>query len=160
VKIINNQCIQHGKIRIILALNQTKYILLDRSAGKSELVQLCKDLGITSIAYSPLENGILTGKYNVNNPPSDIRSWRYNKTCLKKIELLIDEFKATGMTNWKNSGAGTIKLAENHGYCPNTWGKGCNQSRGECWSNGMEFNTGRGQPARSIERSSAALSIR
>ena len=77
------------KHHIPLASNQVKYSLLDRHPERSGLVELCKKLDITIIAYSPLEKGILTGKYTPNNVPSDFRSWRYNKTYLTKIEPLL-----------------------------------------------------------------------
>jgi len=93
-----DQLNKHG---IPLASNQVKFSLLDRGPDQSGLVTLCKDLGITIIAYSPLEIGILTGKYDVNNPPSDIRSWRYNRNYLKKVEPLLNKLKEIGM---KNSG--------------------------------------------------------
>lgn len=77
---------KHG---IPLASNQVKYSLLNRHPEKSGLVDLCKKLEITIIAYSPLEKGMLTGKYMPNNLPTGFRSWRYNKTYLIKIETLL-----------------------------------------------------------------------
>jgi aryl-alcohol dehydrogenase-like predicted oxidoreductase len=84
---------KHG---ISLASNQIRYSLLHRQPDQNGLVQLCKKLGITIIAYSPLEKGILTGKYTVNNIPSGIRSWRYNQTYLERIEPLINTLKEVG----------------------------------------------------------------
>lgn len=77
---------KHG---IPLASNQIKYSLLDRRPENRGLVELCKKLGITIIAYSPLEKGILTGKYSLNHIPTGFRSWRYNRSYLIKIEPLI-----------------------------------------------------------------------
>src|SRR4030066_2443848 len=83
----------HG---IPLASNQVRYNLLHRRPEGNGLVQLCNKLGITVIAYSPLEKGILTGKYTVNNIPSGMRSWRYNKSYLDKIEPLIKILREIG----------------------------------------------------------------
>ena len=44
------------------ALSQVKYSVLDRSPEKSGLLQTCKDLGVTLIAHSPLQRGLLTGE--------------------------------------------------------------------------------------------------
>jgi aryl-alcohol dehydrogenase-like predicted oxidoreductase len=85
-----------AKHQIPLASNQVKYSLLDRRPEKSGLVDLCKKLGITIIAYSPLEKGILTGKYSPMNLPKGYRSWRYNRTFLTKIQPLLDELHAIG----------------------------------------------------------------
>ncbi len=81
---------------IPLASNQVRYSLLDRHPERSGLVELCKKLDITIIAYSPLAKGILTGKYTPNNVPSDFRSWRYNKTYLIKIEPLLSALREIG----------------------------------------------------------------
>jgi aryl-alcohol dehydrogenase-like predicted oxidoreductase len=85
-----------SKHRIPLASNQIKYSLLDRSPEHSGLINTCHELGVSVIAYSPLESGILTGKYSLNNTPPDLRSWRYNKAYLKRIEPLIIELKSIG----------------------------------------------------------------
>ena len=84
------------KHHIPLASNQVKYSLLDRHPERSGLVELCKKLDITIIAYSPLEKGILTGKYTPNNVPSGFRSWRYNKTYLTKVEPLMNALHEIG----------------------------------------------------------------
>jgi len=84
------------KHHIPLATNQVRYSLLDHSPERSGLVELCKKLDITIIAYSPLEKGVLTGKYTPNNVPSGLRSWRYNKTYLIKIEPLMNALREIG----------------------------------------------------------------
>lgn len=50
-----------------LSANQVKYSLLDRKIESSGVLETAKELGITIIAYSPLEMGLLTGKFH-NNP--------------------------------------------------------------------------------------------
>jgi len=73
---------------IPLASNQVHYSLLNRTAEKNGLLARCKELGIRFIAYSPLEQGLLTGKYNVNNPPPGTRAGKL-MNLLPKIEPLI-----------------------------------------------------------------------
>ena len=51
---------------IVLASNQMKYSLLDRRIETNGVLDLAKQNGITIIAYSPLEQGILTGKFHQN----------------------------------------------------------------------------------------------
>jgi aryl-alcohol dehydrogenase-like predicted oxidoreductase len=87
------------KRHIPLVSNQVKYSLLDRHPERSGLVELCKKLNITVIAYSPLEKGILSGKYTPANLPPGFRSWRYNKTYLKKIEPLIGALHELSQTH-------------------------------------------------------------
>lgn len=81
---------------IPLASNQVKYSLLDRRPEKNGLVDVCHALGVTVIAYSPLEKGILTGKYTPEHLPPDDRSWRYNRYYLNKIQPLMDAIHQIG----------------------------------------------------------------
>lgn len=60
-----------------LASNQVHYSLLQRQAEKSGLLARCKELGIRLIAHSPLEMGLLTGKYGRNHLPPGNRGLRY-----------------------------------------------------------------------------------
>lgn len=50
-----------------IIVNQCEYSLLKRDNEKS-LLPHCKELGISQIAFSPLAQGILTGKYNTTIP--------------------------------------------------------------------------------------------
>jgi len=52
---------RHG---IPLASNQVKYSLLDRRIEGNGVLDAAKELGVTIIAYSPLEMGLLTGKFH------------------------------------------------------------------------------------------------
>jgi aryl-alcohol dehydrogenase-like predicted oxidoreductase len=73
---------------IPLASNQVHYSLLNRTVEKNGLLARCKELGIRLIAYSPLEQGLLTGKYNVDNRPPGTRA-RTLTNLVPKIEPLI-----------------------------------------------------------------------
>jgi aryl-alcohol dehydrogenase-like predicted oxidoreductase len=81
---------------IPLASNQVRYNLLHRQPENNGLVDLCKELGITIIAYSPLEKGILTGKYSHVNMPQGFLAWRYNKNYLNKIDPIIEASRQIG----------------------------------------------------------------
>ncbi len=62
---------RHG---IPLATNQVRYSLLHRSPEVDGVVEACRDLGITLLAYSPLEQGLLTGKYSASSMPTGKRT--------------------------------------------------------------------------------------
>ena len=47
-----------------LASNQVRYSLLDRRIETNGVLETAQELGVTIIAYSPLEQGILTGKFH------------------------------------------------------------------------------------------------
>ncbi len=54
---------------IPLASNQVHYSLLHRAPEGNGVQAACRELGVTLIAYSPLEHGLLTGKYGPGRPP-------------------------------------------------------------------------------------------
>jgi len=53
---------------IPLASNQVHYSLLHRKPEVNGVLQSCRELNVALIAYSPLEQGLLTGKYSIPNP--------------------------------------------------------------------------------------------
>ncbi len=73
---------------IPLASNQVHYSLLNRVIEKNGLLARCAELGIRVIAYSPLEMGLLTGKYSPDNPPSGNRGTRYSHLLPRIAPLL------------------------------------------------------------------------
>lgn len=73
---------------IPLASNQLHYSLLNRTVEKNGTLARCKELGIRLIAYSPLEKGLLTGKYSVETPPPGSRGRMY-PSLLPKIGPLL-----------------------------------------------------------------------
>ncbi|MFB8079959.1 L-glyceraldehyde 3-phosphate reductase [Streptomyces sp. NPDC056013] len=56
-----------------LTLHQPRYSMLDRRPEEEGLLDALDDLRIGSIAYSPLEQGLLTGRY-LNGIPEDSRA--------------------------------------------------------------------------------------
>jgi aryl-alcohol dehydrogenase-like predicted oxidoreductase len=77
---------QHG---IPLASNQVHYSLLNREVEKNGTLARCKELGIRLIAYSPLEKGLLTGKYSLESPPTGVRGGPLTIELLKKLPPVI-----------------------------------------------------------------------
>jgi aryl-alcohol dehydrogenase-like predicted oxidoreductase len=56
-----------------LASNQVQYSLLHRDPETNGVLDACRELGITLIAYMPLASGALTGKYSAATRPA---GWR------------------------------------------------------------------------------------
>jgi len=56
-----------------LATNQVHYSLLHRAPEVDGVLDTCRELGVTLLAYSPLEQGLLTGKYTPDALPSGAR---------------------------------------------------------------------------------------
>lgn len=77
---------------LTLASNQVKYSLLDRRIEENGTLDRAKDLGISIIAYSPLEQGLLTGKFHDN--PALIRDAKGPRKLQRK-------FKESGLAESK-----------------------------------------------------------
>ena len=87
-----------------LASNQVHYSLLNRGVEKKGVLARCKELGIRLIAYSPLEQGLLTGKYDAGKPPTGARGGQYAR-LLPKIQPLIKLMTTIGQDHGGKSNA-------------------------------------------------------
>jgi aryl-alcohol dehydrogenase-like predicted oxidoreductase len=101
---------------IPLASNQVHYSLLNRTVEKNGLLARCKELGIRLIAYSPLEQGLLTGKYDPNNRPPGTRA-RIPASLLSKIEPVIKLMTTIGQDR---GGKTNSQVALNWAICKGT----------------------------------------
>ncbi len=72
---------------IALASNQVEYSLLHRQPETNGLLEACRELGITLIAFQPLASGALTGKYLSGSRPKGLR--RYAPQFRRKGALAI-----------------------------------------------------------------------
>ncbi|MGO4269548.1 aldo/keto reductase [Paenibacillus sp. TAF58] len=87
---------EHG---LPLASNQVKYSLLDRRIEQNGIMETAKELGIAIIAYSPLEQGILSGKFHKNpglvKGITGPRKWTssFKQSGLQKSKPLIDHLE-------------------------------------------------------------------
>ena len=64
-----------AKYGIPLASNQVEYSLLHRQPEVDGVLDACRELGITLIAYQPLASGALTGKYSSGARPKGLRQF-------------------------------------------------------------------------------------
>jgi aryl-alcohol dehydrogenase-like predicted oxidoreductase len=75
-----------AKRGVPLATNQVEYSLTQRKPERTGLIAAARELGVTIIAYSPLDKGMLTGKYTAQNPPPGARGRLYNAKKLAALE--------------------------------------------------------------------------
>jgi aryl-alcohol dehydrogenase-like predicted oxidoreductase len=110
---------QLQKYGLPLAVNQVRYSLLDRSIEKNGILETAKELGVTIIAYTPLESGLLTGKYHKNpelleKKPSfwrarmrrNMEKSRAVVTALEEIAVQYNATAAQIALNWVISSQG------------------------------------------------------
>jgi len=85
---------------IVLASNQVRYNLLDRGIETSGVLETAKRLGVTIIAWSPLAQGLLTGRFHEDpgamSKVSGIRRMmnRLGPRTLERTRPLVDELRA------------------------------------------------------------------
>lgn len=81
---------------IPLASNQVNYSLIYRLPEENGVKATCDELGITLIAYSPIAQGSLSGKYTPENPPSGPRGRLYTSEYLTQLQPLVKRIKEIG----------------------------------------------------------------
>jgi aryl-alcohol dehydrogenase-like predicted oxidoreductase len=83
---------------IPLAVNQMRYSLITREIESNGVMAAARELDITILAYSPLAQGLLTGKYTATNSPSGARSidQRFKGAGLRKVQPLLEKLSELG----------------------------------------------------------------
>lgn len=91
-----------------LAVNQVQYSLLARQIETNGILGTARELGITLLAYSPLAQGLLTGKYDATTleTPSGARRFdrRFSKEGLEKLTPLLELLRNIGQGQSKSIG--------------------------------------------------------
>jgi aryl-alcohol dehydrogenase-like predicted oxidoreductase len=105
---------------IPLAVNQVRYSLLARKIEQIGILDTARELGVTILAYSPLAQGLLTGKYQSDRIPSGARQFdaRFKQAdTLQPVLSLLREIgenhqrtPAQVALNWLIVRGGTIPI--------------------------------------------------
>jgi aryl-alcohol dehydrogenase-like predicted oxidoreductase len=86
-----------------LAVNQVRYSLIARQVETNGILDTARDLGVTILAYSPLAQGLLTGKYTPAN--ADLVTGarrldnRFSRQGLEKLAPVIHQLQQIGKTH-------------------------------------------------------------
>ena len=98
---------------IPLAANQVQYSLLHRNIETNGVLEAAQNLEVTLLAYSPLAQGLLTGKYTVGSDrkPTGARRLdpRFSQKGLQKIEPVLAALEAIANAHNKT----TVQVALN-----------------------------------------------
>ena len=109
---------------LALATNQIELSLLRRDPATNGLLATCTELGVLPLAYSPIGQGRLTGKYSASNPPPGKRTFSNHPMGL--VDAVTAELRRIGekhggktpsqvALNWiMAKGAVPIPGAKNH----------------------------------------------
>ncbi len=80
-----------------LASNQIEFSLLRTMPEKEGLLACCRELGVVPLAYSPIGQGRLTGKYSAANPPPKSRS--FSNHPMAQVDKIVTELHRVGSAN-------------------------------------------------------------
>jgi aryl-alcohol dehydrogenase-like predicted oxidoreductase len=77
---------------IPLASNQVEYSLLHRQPEINGVLDACRELEVTLIAYQPLASGALTGKYTGGARPTGLRRFmpNFNKKAMDALQPVVE----------------------------------------------------------------------
>ena len=80
-----------------LATNQIEFSLLRRVPETGGLLATCAELGVVPLAYSPIGQGRLTGKYSAQNPPPGKRG--FSAHPMEVVDRVVAELRRIGDAN-------------------------------------------------------------
>jgi aryl-alcohol dehydrogenase-like predicted oxidoreductase len=79
---------------LALGSNQIEYSPLRRRPESSGLLSACAQLGVVPLAYSPIGQGRLTGKYSAASPPPGRRN--FSAHPMERIDPIVAELRRIG----------------------------------------------------------------
>ena len=110
-----------AKRGIPLASNQVQYSLLYRKPEVDGVLDACRELGVTLIAYSPLAGGALTGRYSATVKASGLRRMRpdFNKKAMEAVQPVVKLLRQIGERYSKSPSQVALRwLIENETVLP------------------------------------------
>lgn len=110
-----------AKRGIPLASNQVEYSLLHRQPEVNGVLDACRELGVTLIAYQPLASGALTGKYAAGTRPSGLRRFlpHFRRQGLESVEPVVKLLREIGQRYDKSPAQVALRwLIENEHVLP------------------------------------------
>jgi len=73
-----------------LSSNQVQYSLLYREPERNGVMEACREYGVSVVAYSPLCQGMLTGKYSKDRIPEGPRGMYFKEARFAEVGVLLD----------------------------------------------------------------------
>jgi aryl-alcohol dehydrogenase-like predicted oxidoreductase len=108
-----------SKHKLDLAASQIHYSLLHHPPEKESLIQACHEDQVTVVAYSPLAQGLLTGKYTPESSLPKGMMRLGNRSVIKRIQPLIFLMRQIGeRVGGKTPAQVAINWASNKGTVP------------------------------------------
>lgn len=116
---------------IPLASNQVQYSLLHRGPETDGVLDTCRELGVTLIAYMPLASGALTGKYSATARPAGWRRYMgyFRGGNLTRLDRLTELLREIGSRHDKSPSQVALRwLIQQEGVLPIPGAKNADQA--------------------------------
>jgi aryl-alcohol dehydrogenase-like predicted oxidoreductase len=116
---------------IPLASNQVEYSLLHRRPEVDGVLDTCRELGVTLIAYQPLASGALTGKYLDGSRPTGLRRVMpsFRRAGMARLRPVVDLLRRIGESHGKSPGQVALRwLLDQEGVLPIPGAKNATQA--------------------------------
>lgn len=110
-----------AKRGIPLASNQVQYSLLHRKPEVDGVLEACRELGVTLLAYSPLAMGALSGKYSAGKRARGFRRFlpTFNPRTMASVEQVVDLLRRIGESHSRTPSQVALRwLIENENVLP------------------------------------------
>ena len=132
-----------------LASNQVEYSLLKRTPETNGVLAACQELGATLIAYSPLAQGLLTGKYHALNGnkairPKGVRGYspQFGAASLQKSAALVEVLTEIGKVRGKSSAQVALNWLVMRGALPIPGARNAEQAKHNAGALGWHLEMG------------------
>lgn len=130
----------HGQLAargIPLASNQIEYSLLRRRPETTGLIEACRRLGAVPLAYSPIGQGRLTGKYSTSNPPPGRRE--FSAHPMEVVDRVVAELRRIGEAHDRTPSQVALRWLIQKGSVPIPGAKNADQARANAGALGWEL---------------------
>lgn len=128
---------EHG---VPLATNQVEYSLLRRVPETGGLLAACGDLGVTTLAYSPIGQGRLTGKYSASNPPPGKRG--FSAHPMEDVDEVVAVVRRIGEACERTPSQVALRWLIEKGAVPIPGAKNADQAEQNAGALGFELGVG------------------
>lgn len=125
----------HG---VPLASNQIEFSLLRRRPETSGLIEACHGLGVVPLAYSPIGQGRLTGKYSASNPPPGKRG--FSAHPMEQVDAVVGVVRAIGDAHGRTPSQVALRWLVQKGAVPIPGAKNADQAEQNAGALGWELS--------------------
>jgi len=110
-----------------LASNQVEHSLLRRAPESSGLLAACQRLGVVLLAYSPIGQGRLTGKYSAGSPPPGKRG--FSAHPMSEVDEVVAVVRGIGEIRDRTPSQVALRWLIDKGTVPIPGAKNADQAR-------------------------------